>query len=50
MFPELIPSLALFDALMRRPDNLKLEYFLEEMTLCDVWKLFSYVFLWSWEI
>ena len=33
---------------MRRPENLKLKYFLENMTLCDVWKLFSYVFLWSW--
>ena len=25
-----------------------LNTFLEKMTLCDVWKLFSYVFLWSW--
>ena len=33
---------------MRRPDNLKLKYFLEKMTLCDVWKLLSYVFLWRW--
>ena len=33
---------------MRRPENLKLKYFLEKMTLCDLWKLFSYVFLWSW--
>ena len=33
---------------MRRPENLKLKYFLEKMTLSDVWKLFSYVFLWRW--
>ena len=33
---------------MRRPQNLKPKYFLEEMTLCDVWKLFSYAFLWRW--
>ena len=33
---------------MRRPENLKLKYFLGKMTLCDVWKLFSYVFLWRW--
>ena len=29
---------------MRRPENLKLKYFLEKMTLCDVWKLFSMCF------
>ena len=34
---------------MRRPENLKLKYILEKMTLCDVWKLFSYVFLWRWK-
>ena len=28
--------------------TLKLKYFLEKMTLCDVWKLFSYKFLWRW--
>ena len=37
----------MFDELMRRPENLKLKYFLEKMTLCDVWKLLSYVFLWQ---
>ena len=26
----------------------KFKYFLEKMTLCDVWKLFPYVFLWRW--
>ena len=31
---------------MRGPENLKLKYFLEKMTLCDVWNLFSYVFHW----
>ena len=35
MFSELVPSSALFDELMRRPENLKLKYFLE-MILCDV--------------
>ena len=25
-----------------------LKYLLEKMTLCDVWKLLSYVFLWRW--
>ena len=29
---------------MRRPENLKLKYFLEKITLCDVRELFSYVF------
>ena len=29
-------------------ENLKLKYFLEKTTLCDVWKLFSYVFIWRW--
>ena len=39
MFSELpSPFSALFDELMRRPGNLKLKYFLERMTLCDVWK------------
>ena len=33
---------------MRRPENLRLKYFLKKMALCDVWKLFSYVFLWRW--
>ena len=33
---QLVPSLALFDELMRRQENLKLKYFLEKMTLCDV--------------
>ena len=28
---------------MRRPENLKLKYFLEKMTLCDVWKLYQYL-------
>ena len=32
----LIPSSAMFDELMRRPENLKLKYFLEKMTLCNV--------------
>ena len=48
--PQLVPSSALFDELMRRPENLKLKYFLEKSCLCDVWKLFSYVFLWRWGI
>ena len=34
---------------MRRPENLKLKYFLEKLMLCAVWKLFSYVFLWRWK-
>ena len=38
----------LIGGLMRRPLNLKLKYVLEKLTLCDVWKLFSYVFLWRW--
>ena len=33
---------------MRRPENLKLKYFLEKMTLCDVCILFSYMFLGRW--
>ena len=33
---------------MRRPVKLKLKYFLKKMTLCDVWKLFSYVKHMSW--
>ena len=33
---ELVPSCALVDELMRRPENLKLKCFLEKMTLCDV--------------
>ena len=33
---------------MRRPQKLKLKYFLEKMTLCDVWKVCSHVFLWRW--
>ena len=28
-----------------KPKNVKLKYFLEKMTLCDMWKLF---FLWRW--
>ena len=37
MFSELTsPSSALFDELMRRLENLKLKYFLEKMTLCDM--------------
>ena len=45
MFSELVSSSTLFDELMRRPENLKLRYFLEKMTLCDVRKLFSYMSL-----
>ena len=49
MFSELTSSFfSLFDELMRRPENLKLKYFLEKMTLWDVWIPFSYVFLWRW--
>ena len=50
MFSELTSSFFsfFFDELMRRPENLKLKYFLEKMTLCDVWELFSYLFLWMW--
>ena len=47
MFSELTsPFFSFFYELMRRPENLKLKNILEKMTLCDVWKLFSYVFLW----
>ena len=31
-----VPSSTLFDELMKRPETLKLKYFLEKMTLCDV--------------
>ena len=40
----LLPSSALSDKLMGRPENLKLKYFLEMITLCVVLKLFSYGF------
>ena len=36
MFSELVPLLALVDELMRRPENSKLTYFLQKITLCDV--------------
>ena len=43
-----VPSSALVDELMRRPQNLKLKNFLENMTLCDLWRLLSVLFLWRW--
>ena len=33
---QLVSSSALVDELMRRPENLKLKYFLVKMTLCGV--------------
>ena len=52
MFSELTSSFFSLvwwtDDKTRTLEALKLKYFLEKMTLCWVWKLLSYVFLWRW--